>query len=173
MSVAAATFAALLVATGEPTLADRQAVEFENKVISQLAAIAPTAVPDAEAAGRAYRAGRWQEAFDGYGRVLATAPRFPHALRRQCRARLALADRAGALPLCRAAVAASPTPENRMALAETLVQGAERDRTPTDRSEAANLARLVFDVTSRAAWRASSRAGPSAASSSASGSSTA
>jgi Zn-dependent protease with chaperone function len=143
MAVAAATVAALLLAAGEPTLAERQAVEFEKKVISDLAAVAPAAVPDAKAAGEAYRADRWQEAFDGYGRVLAAAPRFPHALRRQCRSRDALGDRAGALPLCRAALAAAPTPANRMALATTLARGTG---TPAERSEAATLARRAFDA---------------------------
>jgi Zn-dependent protease with chaperone function len=147
MSVAAAALVALLLASGEPTLVDRQATEFERNVISQLAAIAPAAVPDAEAAGEAYRSGRWQEAFDGYGRVLAAAPRFHHALRRQCRARLALGDRAGAIELCRTAVAAAPTRENRMALATALVERtAGLAPAPAERGEAVSLARVAFEA---------------------------
>lgn len=145
MSVAVAAIAALLLAAGEPTLVERQASEFDEKIISQLAAVAPAALPDARAAAEAYRARRWAEAFDAYGRVLAAAPGFPHALRRQCRARLGLGDRPGALRLCRAAVAATPTPENRMALASALVLGGiAPEPTADDRSEAARLARLAF-----------------------------
>src|SRR5262245_34097054 len=114
MPVAVPLLAALVVTAGAPTLSERQAVEFDAKVLEELAAVAPAAVPDAKAAGEAFRGRRWQEAFEGYGRVLAAAPRFPHALRRQCGARLALGDRDGALPLCRAAVAAAPAPTNHM-----------------------------------------------------------
>jgi Zn-dependent protease with chaperone function len=144
MSLAAAALAALLSAAGSPTPAERQALEYDAKVVAELAQVAPPAVPEAKRAGEAYRSGRWQEAFDGYGRVLAAAPGFSHALRRQCRARLALGDRAGALTLCRAALAAAPTPENRMALADTLVADAGRDLTEEERSRAADLARTAF-----------------------------
>lgn len=146
MTAAAATIAALLLGAGEPALAERRALEFEDQVLSELAAISPAAVPDAKAAGEAYRARRWQETFDAYGRVLGAAPRFPHALRRQCRARLALGDRPGAVTLCRDALTAAETPENRMALAAALTSpGPGEDTTEIERREALGLARRALD----------------------------
>lgn len=99
-----ALLAATLLAAGATP--DPSAADFDARVLTELSARAPAAVEDARAAAEAYRAGRWQETFDGYARVLAAAPGFDHALRRQCRARLQLGDRAAALPLCRAALAA-------------------------------------------------------------------
>ncbi|MCM2334731.1 MAG: M48 family metallopeptidase, partial [Anaeromyxobacteraceae bacterium] len=114
-------------------------------VLAALRARAPAAEADARAAGEAYRAGAWQEAFDGYGRVLAAAPGFDHALRRQCRARHRLDDRAAALPLCRAALAAARTPANQVALAETLVDaGAGKGASRAELTEAAGLARAAL-----------------------------
>ncbi len=141
-----ATLSALLLAAGAPTLTERQSAEFEHRILSELAAVAPAAVPDARAAGEAYRAGRLQEAFDGYARVLANAPRFAHALRRQCTARLELGDREGARPLCRAALDASPAPENRLALARALATspGPQGDVTSIERGEALRLARSAL-----------------------------
>jgi len=111
--------ATLLAASGEAP--DPRVAAFEAQVLAELGARAPAAVDDARAAAEAYRASRWQETLDGYARVLAAAPGFDHALRRQCRARLQLGDRAGALPLCRAALAAARTAPNQVALAKGLV----------------------------------------------------
>jgi Zn-dependent protease with chaperone function len=141
----ATLIAAVLAVASSP--ADRQQAQFEEKVLGELAAVAPGAMDDARAAGVAYHARRWQEAFDGYARVLAAAPGFAHALRRQCVARLSLQDRAGALPLCRAAVAAAATPVNRMALAEALTQaGAGAEPSKAEVASGADHARKAFDA---------------------------
>ncbi len=134
----------LALAAGAPDadLAARQLAEFDAKVLAELSATAPGALEDWRAADTAYRAERWQEAVDGYARVLAAAPGFHHALRRTCTARLALEDRAGALPACRQALAAAETPENQLALARVLASHAGRQRAPpADLAEAARLAR--------------------------------
>jgi len=145
MSVVVLLAALSLGAAGED-LAARQAAEFEAKVLAELAAVAPSAVQDARAAGEAYRADRNQEAIDGYGRVLAAAPGFPHALRRTCGAKLGLGDRAGALPHCRAALAAAATPENQLALARALSFRTDTVRPPAaELAEAARLAKRAFD----------------------------
>jgi len=137
---------AALALAGEPSLAERQSRAFEEKVLEELAARAPGALGDGRAAAEAYRAGRWQEAFDAYGRVLAAAPDFPHAVRRQCGVRRELGDRAAALPLCRSALALAATPENRLALASTLAwRGVGRDPPAGDLAEAGRLARQALD----------------------------
>lgn len=141
-----ATLVVALVLAADPSAAERQLDAFEAKLLSELAAVAPSAVEDARAAGLAYREGRAQEALDGYARVLAAAPRFHHALRRQCAIRLRLDDRAGALPLCRAAVEISANPVNQMALADALASPAGNAAPPgQDLTSAAALARQAFD----------------------------
>jgi Zn-dependent protease with chaperone function len=138
----AVTVAALVTGAGEPSAAERRVDGFEENVLSELAAVAPGAVAEARTASEAYRSRRWQEAFDGYDRVLVAAPGFSHALRRQCRARAELGDRAGALPLCRAALAAAPRSSNQLALAAVLAaRDGERDPPAAERSEAVTLAR--------------------------------
>jgi hypothetical protein len=137
-AVLAAALAA--VSAGAPW-PDAHGVKFEAKVLEDLARIAPGAVDAARAAGEAYHARRWQEAFDGYAAVLAAAPGFDHALRRQCRARAALGDRAVAVPLCRAALAAARTSPNQIALAVVLSSAGQGEQaSQADLSEAASLA---------------------------------
>jgi Zn-dependent protease with chaperone function len=146
----ATLIAAVLLAAGGSSPAEQQSAAYEEKVLVELGRVAPDAVEAGRGAGRAYRERRWQEAFDGYARVLAAAPRFPHALRRQCRARLELGDRAGALPLCRAAVEAAPQAANQMALASALTQrGAGAEPTARDLSSGVALARQAFDADPR------------------------
>lgn len=137
---------AMLLAAGS-TPAAQSATAFDEQLLAELAVVAPQAADDARAAAVAYRERRWQEAFDGYGRVLAVAPRFHHALRRQCRARLELKDRAGALPLCRAALAAAITPANQMTLADALtIRGTGIEPSNSDLTAGADLARRAFDA---------------------------
>lgn len=138
MSVAAAALAALLLAPGEPSLLDRQATELDEEVIQELEGVAPDAVPEARRAGDAFRAGRWEEAYRRYVEVLAAAPRFPHALRRMCRARSELGDHRGAELWCREAVAASASPSNRVALAHVLTEPGAYPNV-AERNEAAGL----------------------------------
>lgn len=148
MPVAALVGAVLLLAPTGPSAEARRAEAFEAELLAELARVAPQAVEEARAAGVAYRGGRWQEAFDGYARVLAAAPGFPHALRRQCNARLALGDRAKALPLCRAALQAGPGPLNQMALAWALAHRRGGAAPPAaDQAEGRRLARAAFDAT--------------------------
>jgi Zn-dependent protease with chaperone function len=135
----------LLGAPGEKPV-DQQNQAFDARLLAQLETVAPAAVAEARSAGEAYRAGRWQAAFDGYGRVLVAAPHFSHALRRQCNARLALGDRAGAIVLCRRAVAEAATPENEVTLAYALsTPGGKAPASPEDLSEAARGASRVFE----------------------------
>jgi Zn-dependent protease with chaperone function len=143
MSAAFALAASALVLAAPQSVSDRQLEAFEAKVIAELTVLAPAAVPDALAAGDAYRSRRWKEAIEGYGRVRAAAPRFSHALRRLCTAQAALGDRAAALPLCRAALEADPTSAaNQSALATILTRGDPSFRpTPAEVSEARALAR--------------------------------
>ena len=125
--------------------AARRMDQFEAKVLEELAAVAPRAVPDARAAATAYRDGRWQETIDAYRRVLDAAPRFAHALRRSCNARRELGDRAGALPLCRKALEASAAPENKVALARTLAERVGGSRpADADLAEGVRLARQAL-----------------------------
>jgi Zn-dependent protease with chaperone function len=140
-----------VLAAAAPTSSDGQLQAYDARVLAELAAVAPAAVGAGRAAGEAYRAGRWQEALDGYAKVLALAPGFDHALRRQCRARSRLGDRAAALPLCRSAVAASPSAANQIVLA-TVLAGVEAEAgsgpaaTAAERSEAAQLAGRALEA---------------------------
>lgn len=139
----------LAVAAGAPdgTLAGRQLAEFEARAEAELAAAAPGAVGDWRAANAAYQEKRSQEAIDGYARVLAAAPDFPHALRRTCNARLALEDRGGALEACRRALAVAGTPENRVALARALLApSASLPPGPSDQAEAVKQASAAFNA---------------------------
>src|SRR6266545_2453892 len=111
---------AALAAPGASTPAAQRADEYDRALLRELEVVAPAAVEEARTAGDAYRAERWQESIERYGRVLAVAPTFSHALRRQCTARLQLGDRDGAVALCRRAVAMPALPENRGALARAL-----------------------------------------------------
>lgn len=141
-----ALLALALLAAGSASPADARRDQFEAEVLAQLSRIAPQALEAARGAGAAYHAERWQEAFDGYATVLAAAPGFDHALRRQCRARVRLGDKAGALPLCRAAVAAAATAANRIALADTLATPvAERRAAKAELDEATWLAGLALE----------------------------
>lgn len=135
--------ATILAAGGAPP--DPEVAAFEAKVLAELAARAPGAVDEARSAAEAYRAGRWQETLDGYARVLAAAPGFDHALRRQCRALLQLGDRPGALTACRAALASAGSATNKMALADTLATAAKGKRpTRAELSEAVGLANAAL-----------------------------
>jgi hypothetical protein len=121
-----ALFLALVLAAGasDPSSAEQaERAEFEQRVIAELRAKAPKAVPDARRASEHYHAQRWQEAITTYEAVLAKAPGFSHALRRVCRSMSALGRRGEALAKCRAALAAAPTMENRSALAIVLIEG--------------------------------------------------
>jgi Zn-dependent protease with chaperone function len=134
-----------LMAAAQPA-AERKMAAYDEKVLAELAAVAPDAVNEARSAARAYHEQRWQDAFDGYQRVLEAAPRFHHALRRQCLARLSLRDRAGALPLCYKAVEISPVPANQIALATALTtnDAGERPR-PGEVTTAVAAARQALD----------------------------
>lgn len=133
---------AALLAAGPSGSLEQQMTEYDQGLLRELEAMAPAALDDARAAADAYRERRWQESFDRYGRVLEAAPRFSHALRRQCTARLHLGDRASAVPLCRRAVALAPLPENRGALARALShRAADVPPTAAERAEAGKLAR--------------------------------
>jgi Zn-dependent protease with chaperone function len=141
-----ALLAIALLAAGSAPPADARRAQFEAEVLAQLSRIAPQALEAARGAGAAYHAERWQEAFDGYAMVLAAAPGFDHALRRQCRARVRLGDKAGALPRCRAAVAAATTPANQIALADALATPlAEQRATKAELDEATWLAGLALE----------------------------
>jgi Zn-dependent protease with chaperone function len=118
--VVVAMLAPLSAAPAAPSPDEVARDEFEAKVLDELSSIAPSAMEDARGAAVAYEAHRAQEAYDGYARVLVAAPRFDHALRRQCVAKLALGEREVAIPLCRAALAVRSTAPNEMALAQAL-----------------------------------------------------
>lgn len=105
-----------LVAASAPAPGAHDAAEYDRALLAELATLAPTAAEEGRAASEAFRAGRWQDCIERYGRVLAVAPTFSHALRRQCTARLELGDRDAAVSLCRRALAAAVLPENRGAL---------------------------------------------------------
>jgi Zn-dependent protease with chaperone function len=127
-------------------MAEKQSAAYDQGLIKELTEIAPGAVDEARAASDAYRHGRWQEVFDRYAHVFAAAPTFTHALRRQCRARLELGDRAAALLICRKAVEAAATPENQLALAYALItRNAGSEPGQSDLNSGALLARQAFD----------------------------
>jgi len=143
---AASVVLALLVAAAAPGRLDRDAAVYDQAILDELQAMAPAAVEDGRAAAEAYRAGRWQEAIDRYERVYRAAPRFSHALRRQCAARVALEQHDAALALCRRAMESSPIPENGIALARALVaRGGGSPPTPAARQEAVRLASSALE----------------------------
>jgi Zn-dependent protease with chaperone function len=139
-----AILAVVLAAGG--VSADARQVQFEENVLAELARVAPAALEDGRRGSEAYVAGRWQEAFDAYGRVVAAAPHFDHALRRQCRARLHLEDRSSAVPICRAALAAAATPANHLALAAALSTRSGSSPNIAEKAEAGRLARSALDA---------------------------
>jgi Zn-dependent protease with chaperone function len=144
MFAAPLLLAALVAAAGSGPAADEAAV-YDERLLHEVAKLAPAEVEEARVAAEAYHAGRWQEAFDRYERVVAAAPAFSHGYRRQCVARRELGDRAAALPLCRKALAVQSLPENQLALAMALAD-VPGGGTPAeaDRLEALRLAREAF-----------------------------
>src|SRR5262245_55035792 len=94
---------------------------FEARVVDELRAVAPDAVPLFEQATTAADAEDSWTAARLYGEVATRAPSFSHAKRRQCSALLALDRRDEALPLCRAALAQDDSPENEAAMAAALL----------------------------------------------------
>jgi Zn-dependent protease with chaperone function len=144
MYVAKLLVLALAVA-GNPAPRARHAADYDRALLGELETSAPAAVDEARAASEAFRAEKWQECIERYGRVLAVAPTFSHALRRQCTARLELGDRDAAISLCRQAVAIAALPENRGALARALAfQKGEGQSPVADRREATLLAGAVL-----------------------------
>jgi tetratricopeptide (TPR) repeat protein len=105
-----------LLAAGAIAPAAPETATYEDALLQELAAN-PAAQAEARAASDAYVAERWPEAIERYERVLALAPTFSHALRRQCSARLDLGERDTAVALCRKALALRPLPETEGALA--------------------------------------------------------
>jgi hypothetical protein len=78
-----------LLAAGTAAPASPETGAYEQSLLQELADD-PSAQAEARAASDAYLAERWPEAIARYERVLAAAPTFSHALRRQCDARLPL-----------------------------------------------------------------------------------
>lgn len=134
-----------LLAAGAAAPADA-AADYDEALLRELAP-SPAVQAEARAASDAYRAQRWQEAIERYDRVLAAAPTFSHALRRQCNARLALGDRDAAVALCRRAHALARIPENEASLALALAtRSGGREPSLAERQQAARLARGVLAV---------------------------
>jgi len=137
LSVCAGVLALAQVATA----ASRRADEFDRRVLAELEAIQPEAVPVFVAANEARERDDHWTAASLYLQVRRMAPGFPHALRRQAGAELALGDRQKALALGREAVAAAATPENLAALALSLSRETPAAKpTKAELSEAVRLA---------------------------------
>ncbi len=139
------TLLALLLAAAPTARAEKERADYEQSLLDELRAITPAAVEDARAGGEAYAARSWQEAITRYEAVARAAPGFSHALRRQCSARLALGDRAAALPLCRRAVAMASLGENELALARALIGADPSASSAPEKAEALRLARSGTD----------------------------
>lgn len=132
---------AVLAAASSPSQLSQDVATYDQSLLEELREMAPATVDEARAAAEAYRAERWQEAFERYQRVSQAAPRFSHALRRQCVARAQLGDRAEALTLCRRALVIAAIGENEIALATTLAKKpGGQGMTPAERQEVVRLA---------------------------------
>jgi Zn-dependent protease with chaperone function len=120
--------------------------EFEKRATAELAAQAPSAVSVWSEANEARGRGDFARASELYARVRQLAPRFVHALRRQCGAEAQLNHRSQALALCRQALARERSPENLAALALVLA-GINEDTKPTaaERAQAVSLAKQATE----------------------------
>ena len=119
----ALVFALTLCACSADTVsaqpAGRDAVR-EKRIEDQLAAIAPSAVPDFREGTRAFDAGNYPEAARLYGQVLAEAPNFSPALRRAGEAFVTQGQREPGLDLIARALGQERSPANLWTMARAI-----------------------------------------------------
>jgi Zn-dependent protease with chaperone function len=140
--------AAVLLLSAAATAAPQRPrdVAFEAKVLEELRARAPDAVPLFEQANAAKDARDLPKATELYEAVLQRAPGFTHAQRRECMVLSDRGSRGTALPLCRAALAADPSAANASALAHVLIATSGSTPSDADVAEASGLARRATDA---------------------------
>lgn len=115
--------------------------EFDRKILADLEAQSPQAVPLWNQANQARAAGDYAKASQLYARVRELAPGFVHATRRQCSAEQMLGHREQALALCKQALVAEESAENLASLASVLGSGEPgRKAPPADVASALTLA---------------------------------
>jgi len=88
-----------------------EALEFEQRIHEELAAVAPEAVPIFEEASSAYRRTDFASAKPAFERVLELAPGFPAALRRLSFCELSFENVDASIRLAREAVAVDESPD--------------------------------------------------------------
>jgi Zn-dependent protease with chaperone function len=96
---------------------------FDAKIEAELRAIDDDAATIFRRANEARARGDFEAAANLYAQVRAKAPAFVHATRRLCSVESARGRRSEAVALCRSALAADDSPENRSALACALAAG--------------------------------------------------
>lgn len=107
---------------GQPLAGSEPVNEFTRRVTAELRSVNPEAAELFTLANQARDREEWAQAEQSYRAVLRLEPEFFHATRRLCYVVLAQDRRAEALPLCREALKAEATPENRAALIHALVE---------------------------------------------------
>src|SRR5436309_7690451 len=137
-----ALLAAPATAPSGPTTLAQQLSEFDRKIVEELRAVNPEAVPIFVEANETRAREDHRRAADLYARVVAMAPGFSHALRRQAHEEIALGHRVEAIGLARRAVAIDRSAENLSSLASVLVSGTTESLTsPLEKAEALSLAK--------------------------------
>jgi len=113
--------------------------EFDARIVSELRAADPGAVPLFEEANAARKAGDHAKAAERYARVYGLVPSFVHALRRQCWEESALGHREEAIAHCRAAVEQDASAENEGTLCFALLSPPGAIRVPGWKPTAAEM----------------------------------
>ena len=131
LAFAFALFAALASAQRDP--------KEESEILQELAAVAPGAVAEFQAATEAMDRGDKETAASAYGKVLELAPDFAHALRRRS---YVVADNDEALALARRALLTEEHGYNLTAVVQALL----RFEDPTKLQEANRLAERLIEI---------------------------